>query len=118
LADEMRLIRVLANLLDNAVRACRSGGTTIRVATLSEGEMFVICVEDDGPGVSPELVPRLFEKFARTRSGGTGIGLFFSRISVENWGGGIGYERSKTGGARFWIRLRRAQPREWHKEDA
>ena len=51
-------------------------------------------------------VPSLFEKLARDpRGGGTGLGLYFCRITVALWGGGIGYEPRPGGGARFWIRL-------------
>jgi signal transduction histidine kinase len=112
-ADEMRLVRVLTNLVDNAFRMSPAGGK-VCVVTRNEGATVMIAVEDEGPGVQSELVPRLFEKFARGRgaSGGTGLGLFFSRISVENWGGGIGYEQRESGGARFWIRLNTVRGRE------
>ncbi|HEY5950800.1 MAG TPA: ATP-binding protein, partial [Kofleriaceae bacterium] len=54
----------------------------------------------------PELLPRLFQKLVRDPGGtGHGLGLYFCRITVEQWGGGIGYEPRQPGGARFWIRL-------------
>ncbi|HEY8091492.1 MAG TPA: ATP-binding protein, partial [Polyangiaceae bacterium] len=69
-----------------------------------------LLVEDEGPGVPPALLPHLFQKFARGRdpAAGTGLGLYFCRITVESWGGAIGYEARPGGGARFWVRLRRA----------
>lgn len=104
-ADETRLLRVLTNLLDNAIRHTPAG-TCVRIATREEPTGVLISVEDDGPGVAPELIPRLFQKLARDpRGGGTGLGLYFCRITVEEWGGGIGYEPSADGGACFWIRL-------------
>jgi len=108
-ADSMRLFRVLTNLLDNALRHSPAGGE-VRVVTKEEDDGILLAVEDDGPGVDVRVLPRLFEKFARARgtSGGTGLGLFFCRISVENWGGAIGYEQRPSGGARFWVRLRKA----------
>jgi signal transduction histidine kinase len=109
LGEETRLFRVLTNLVDNALRFSPSGGT-VRITTSREGATVTVCVEDDGPGVSPDVLPHLFEKLARgrDRKGGTGLGLFFCRITVENWGGAIGYERREAGGTRFWIRLKSA----------
>ena len=56
---------------------------------------------------SAAAVPRLFRKYAQ--GGGTngqvGLGLYFCRITVEGWGGAVGYEPAPGGGARFWFRL-------------
>jgi signal transduction histidine kinase len=105
--EEMRLFRILTNVLDNAVRYSPVGGA-VQIRVRSEGEFVVVVIEDDGPGVPPSVLPRLFDKFARANdaTGGTGFGLFFCRITVENWGGGIGYEPRAEGGARFWIRFK------------
>ena len=103
--EETRLVRVLSNLADNALRHSPRG-STIRVTVRRQGHAIYVSVEDRGPGVPTELLPRLFEKFARGRAGGeTGLGLYFCRITVENWGGEIGYEPREEGGARFWLRL-------------
>jgi signal transduction histidine kinase len=112
-AEETRLFRVLTNLIDNAYRHSPTGGL-VRVATRREDGSTVVSVEDEGPGVSADVLPHLFEKFARGREpgAGTGLGLFYCRITVENWGGAIGYESRETGGARFWIRLRGISERE------
>lgn len=104
-AESTRLIRVVTNLLDNAIRHSPPG-TTVRVACATEGDSIVLTVEDEGPGVAAELLPRLFQKLVRDpRGAGHGLGLYFCRITVEQWGGGIGYEPRPGGGARFWIRL-------------
>jgi len=110
-AEETRLFRVLTNLLDNAFRHSPLGAA-VKIGAYSEDASVVVSVEDEGPGVAKEVMPRLFEKFARgkERTPGTGLGLFYCRITVENWGGGIGYEPRDEGGARFWIRLRAAAP--------
>jgi signal transduction histidine kinase len=108
-ADETRLLRVLTNLVDNAFRYSPPGAS-VRVTIQPQEDTVTVAVEDEGPGVKPDVLPRLFEKLARGRDSmsGTGLGLFFCRISVENWGGGIGYEEREGGGARFWIRLQLA----------
>lgn len=108
--DEVRLIRVLTNLLDNAIRhAPPSSDVELHVTRVSSGVR--IAVEDRGPGVAREMLPRLFQKLGRdsSRASSHGLGLYFCRITVEQWGGGIGYEPREGGGARFWIRLPLAQ---------
>ena len=78
--DEDRLRQVLANLLANA-RVHTPAGTTVTTSVRREGGAVVLRVEDDGPGVAPDLLPRLFHRFARgdaARSpgnGSTGLGL-------------------------------------------
>jgi signal transduction histidine kinase len=104
-AEETRLFRVLSNLVDNALRHSPRG-SAIEIATTRTDHAILVTVDDRGPGVPEKQVPRLFEKFARGRGGGTaGLGLYFCRITVERWGGAIGYEPREGGGARFWLRL-------------
>jgi signal transduction histidine kinase len=111
-ADETRLIRVLTNLVDNAIRHTPPGSRVAMTAVAEDGSIR-LSIEDEGSGVSPEMLPNLFQKLARDpRGGGTGLGLYFCRITVEQWGGGIGYEPRPGGGARFWIRLPLASHRD------
>lgn len=90
-ADPDRLQQCLENLLANAVKHSPAGGrVTVELASERRGgvEGARLSVEDEGPGVPPELVPRLFERFARgTASSGMGLGLFLaSRIAVAHAG--------------------------------
>lgn len=107
-ADELRLFRVMNNLVENALRYSPVGGV-VRIEVEWAGDFLTVRVEDDGPGVSPTIVPHLFNKFVRARDGtpGTGLGLYFCRITVEGWGGSIGYEERASGGSIFWFRLPR-----------
>ncbi len=107
--EERRLARVLYNLIENAIRFTPAGRSVV-VSVHDEPQAVRLLVEDEGPGVSPALVPRLFQKLVRGQdpASGTGLGLYFCRVTVESWGGGIGYEPRPSGGARFWVRLRRA----------
>ncbi|MCX4242852.1 HAMP domain-containing histidine kinase [Paraliomyxa miuraensis] len=106
-AEHDRLVRVLSNLVDNAL--CRSPtGGTVRLTVRREGAWAYVVIDDQGPPVPLERLSRLFGTLALRRDAAVaygGLGLFFCRIAVERWGGGIGYEPSEHGGARFWVRL-------------
>lgn len=111
-ADRRRLIQVLLNLLTNAAKYGRQGGQVeIRSDILPQG--LRLEVADDGPGVSPANIPRLFTPFdrlgqQRTRnSEGTGLGLALSKRLVESMGGQIGFTNKEgpSTGALFWFIL-------------
>ncbi|WP_437893978.1 ATP-binding protein [Sorangium sp. So ce124] len=106
--EERRLARVVSNLVENALRFTPARAS-VRVAVHDDASWARVTVEDDGPGVSPAIAPRLFQKFAHggDPGAGSGLGLYGARIAVERWGGAIGYEARPEGGARFWLRLRR-----------
>jgi signal transduction histidine kinase len=100
------LERVLVNLVGNAAKALPSGGR-ITVSVAPAGPSVLLCVDDDGPGLPPELLPRLFTPFAtgRGREGGVGLGLFLCRDIARRHGGDLTAERSPQGGARFMLKL-------------
>jgi two-component system sensor histidine kinase BaeS len=103
--DAQRLRQALDNLLENAVRHARSE-VRVELVAASEREL-VIVVEDDGPGIERELLPRLFDAFAQggERAGTTGMGLSTVRAIAEAHGGGVSVTSSAAGGARFTLRL-------------
>ncbi|MGR6808177.1 ATP-binding protein (plasmid) [Sphaerotilus natans] len=112
LADADRLGQLLHNLLDNAVRYTDPGGE-LRVALAHDpaAAQLLLTVEDSAPGVAPELLPRLFERFFRVESsrgragGGSGLGLAICRSLVEAHGGRIHAEASPLGGLRIGVAL-------------
>ena len=88
--DERLLDRIVTNLLDNAVKYTRPGGT-VRIELSRDGNA-VLTVGDEGPGIRPEHVPRLFVRFfrgdpARRRDEGTGLGLAIAKAGAEAHGG-------------------------------
>lgn len=118
-ADGEGLRQALVNLLMNAVEA-GAGAVDVRLSTdgqAADGQaadgQAVIAVEDDGPGIPPELAERLFEPFATTRPAGegTGLGLAISRRLVEEMGGGLTLASAPgEAGARFRLTLPLAPP--------
>jgi two-component system, OmpR family, sensor kinase len=102
------LHRMVLNLIENAVKHTPPG-THIRVSTAAENGDAVLIVEDDGPGVPPELGSRVFERFVRGgRDGarGSGLGLSIVHSVAESHGGSVTLESSaEGGGARFVVRL-------------
>jgi len=112
--DAQRLEQVLLNLLDNAIRHTPAGGD-ITVRAWEEDGRFVVQVRDTGPGIPPEALPHIFERFwrgdrARSRvTGGSGLGLAIARQWVELHGGRIWAENAPDGGAVFTFTLPRAQ---------
>jgi signal transduction histidine kinase len=125
-ADKGRIYQVISNLLSNAVKFTKEG--TIRVATQikeeeeeeeqddqnddrgggssSGNKVVVISVKDTGSGISSEMFPRLFSKFATESDKGTGLGLFIAKSIVEAHGGKIWAENNADGkGATFVLSL-------------
>jgi two-component system, sensor histidine kinase PhcS len=110
-AEPRRLGQVLLNLLLNAADAIEEGRVeegrvTLRVE--GEGEGVRLVVEDNGPGIKPESLGRLFTPFFTTKvpGKGTGLGLALSRQYVESFGGHLRAENRSEGGARFVVELK------------
>lgn len=106
--EASRLERVIFNLVENALRHSPSD-TVVTVGFEQAGDEILVAVDDAGPGIAPELAGTLFEKFSRSQAGQgkVGLGLYFCRITIEHWGGSLGYTPRPTGGTRFWFRLPR-----------
>jgi len=103
LADPELVARVLQNLLGNALK---SGARRVTVGAQVEAGVVRIQVRDDGPGIAPDLLPRLFQKFATgDHRRGTGLGLAFCRLAVEAHGGSIGVLSTPGQGATFSFSL-------------
>jgi signal transduction histidine kinase len=114
-ADPGQLRRALLNLARNAVAAAArtrpdGSGRVELAARAAAGERVRIHVDDDGPGVLPEVCEKIFTPFFTTREKGTGLGLAFVREIVRDHGGEVTVERSPDGGARFWFELPAASP--------
>lgn len=111
LADPDLLSRVVENLLNNALKFTRKGGRVTLSAGPAEPGFVALSVEDEGPGIPPEELPLLFDRYHQARARregklkGTGLGLSFCRQALGAMGGGIRAEAAPGGGARFVVRL-------------
>jgi two-component system, OmpR family, sensor histidine kinase VicK len=92
-ADKTRLYQVIANLLNNAIKFTKEGTISINLEDKGNSQVTV-SVKDTGSGISSEIAPRLFTKFATTSDAGTGLGLYLSKNIVEAHGGKIWAENN------------------------
>jgi two-component system sensor histidine kinase KdpD len=101
------ILRSLTNLLSNAA-AHTPAGTAVQLSVKVDDGMILFTVADRGPGIPPQSLPRLFEKFYRAptaRTGGTGLGLSLVKGFVEAHGGQVEVQNRLKGGAAFTLRL-------------
>ena len=109
MADAAKIHDVLRNLVDNAVTYAPEGAEIRLEAWASDGTVR-LTVADNGPGIPPEALPRIFERFyrvdpSRARPGGTGLGLAIVKHLVELLGGSVSAANSALGGAVFTVVL-------------
>jgi signal transduction histidine kinase len=87
-ADKARIVQVISNLLSNAVKFTKVKGCTITITTeKKQNQEIIVKIKDTGTGIDPEILPRLFSKFASKSYQGTGLGLYISKSIVEAHGG-------------------------------
>jgi signal transduction histidine kinase len=135
-ADREKLVRVLQNLLDNAIKFSPTGsGVTlgaglarfsgaakgeqtelpVKLPALSKGEWLIFWVRDSGPGIPPQYHERIFEKFGQVRGRkvrGTGLGLTFCKLAVEAHGGQIWLQSAEGAGSTFAFAVPLSQERQ------
>jgi signal transduction histidine kinase len=109
--DRAQLQQVLFTLFTNSIQAMKNGGTLAVTVQQPEanrqGEEVVVNVDDTGPGISPQVMERMFDFFFTTKTGegGTGLGLAISKQIIERHGGTIRAENIEGGGARLSFKL-------------
>lgn len=114
-ADRELLRRIAVNLLDNSRKYGGRADVHVRITAEADGETAAISFTDDGAGVPPEQLPRLFDAFyrgaaARTAPGsGSGLGLAVVKKSAEEMGGAVRAENAENGGLRVIVTLPLAQ---------
>lgn len=106
IGDRLVLERVISNLVENAIRHVPDGGG-VSVRVVRSDETALVEVDDNGPGVPDSVAPTLFRRLSQGSGprGKAGLGLYFVRMTVERWGGVVGFTPMPKGGSRFWFKL-------------
>ena len=110
MVDQDRIVQAIVNLLSNAVKFAPSG-STVTIAAIASEQNVTVSVSDEGEGIAPENLSRLFRKFQQVdssssrRKGGTGLGLAITKALVEQHGGRIFVDSELGKGTRFSITL-------------
>lgn len=113
-ADRLILRQAIVNLIDNAIKYSPAGSRILVRVSTSEGGHATLEVVDQGPGIPPEHISHIFDRFyrmdaARSREwGGAGLGLSIARWALEAHGGEIAVRSGEAQGSVFWIRLPRS----------
>lgn len=104
IGDEERILRALLNLTFNGVR---HGQRQLLITAQESNGQVQIIIEDDGEGISDELMPHIFHRFVKGKNGETGLGLAIARAIIEQSNGKIEASRSNLGGAKFTLSFTR-----------
>jgi signal transduction histidine kinase len=114
-ADKSRITQVLLNLLNNAIKFTEEGSISVKIQSAEKSnkdDNIIVSIKDTGDGIDPEIIPRLFTKFATKSEKGTGLGLFICKSIVEAHDGRIWAENNadttlekRTRGATFYFSL-------------
>lgn len=103
--DHKELQRIISNLVNNSIEAFPGAGTVV-VSLAAGGGMILVEIKDDGKGIPPEILARLGRKGeTHGKAGGTGLGLYHARTSVESWGGNLKVESEPGRGTAVIITL-------------
>lgn len=115
-SDRRSLERVVGNLLDNT--ATHATGSAVTVEARTDGSDLVVIVGDDGPGLPPEMISHIFNRFFKadaSRQGGTGLGLAIARQHARRLGGDLTVSSGISGGLVFELRVPVTEP--LHRSD-
>lgn len=102
--------RVLVNLMLNSAQAMAKSGGKVELSAALEGSSIFIRVADNGPGIAPQILPRIFDANFSTKRASRGLGLQIVRSTVQANGGTVMARNLETGGAEFVIEVSLREP--------
>lgn len=110
--DSNRLMQVLINLVNNAIKFTPQGSIEVGYFACDDGQRIEFFVKDTGMGMSADKLTAIFERFTKLNAyvEGTGLGLSISKTIVEMLGGEVGVESEEGVGSCFWFRIQKKQP--------
>ncbi len=105
--DRLQLFRALANIINNAIDAVDPDSGSIEIETSLDDSSVTVKITDDGPGISPDDLDRVYERFFTTKENGTGLGMFIAQSVVQAHGGSIKLDSQLQSGTAVTVRLPR-----------
>lgn len=106
LVDSVQIQQVIFNLMRNAVEAMVGAPSReLRVSAARSAEDLIGSIADSGPGISKEVLARLFQRFVTTKPDGMGVGLSICRAIINAHGGEVWCDSASSGGATFHVKL-------------
>ncbi len=104
-ADKIQLKQVFVNLIQNAIQSFELGNEEINISLHKDHDAIIIIIQDNGPGISPENLEKIFEPYFTTKRKGTGLGLPIVKRIIENHHGTITVKSNLGGGTNIQITL-------------
>jgi signal transduction histidine kinase/FixJ family two-component response regulator len=115
--DPVEFKRIISNLVNNSVEAMPYDKGNIKVILSSEDEYVIVKVKDDGRGIPPEILSRLGEKgLTFNKKGGSGLGLYHSKTTLERWSGKLEINSELNKGTEIIIKIPKAKTPDWFCE--
>jgi signal transduction histidine kinase len=102
--DDQLLNRIFSNIILNGLQSVELGTVEVQVALTAEKENYLVAISDNGKGIDPELIGKIFIPHFSTKKTGSGLGLAISKQGIEQSGGKIWFDTS-TAGTTFYVSL-------------
>jgi signal transduction histidine kinase len=107
MGDEQLFNRIFSNVILNGLQSGSEDKVTVQVELIGVGDRYQVIIKDNGKGIEPDMVNKVFIPYFSTKQSGSGLGLAISKQGIEQSGGEIGFETKPNEGTTFTITLPR-----------